>query len=327
MEKLAIVVVTYKRQQLLTTLFDSILASTKAPWRIVIVDNENSRETEGMVGDFSDRITGQWGKTVADAEGNQNRVVYVPMTENSGGSGGFSKGVETAYGLGAEWFWIMDDDVAIEPQGMERLEKWTDSHEVIQGQRYDYDGGPFYWQYHFVVPLGIPDPIAPSGFGSAGYKVMNTACFEGGLFKRSVVQKIGLPDKCFFIYWDDTLYGYLASKVTNPIIIPDFVMRRTREINNFDIAGVRQLNSTSDMNRYYIMRNRGYMARYFMVHGDYRPLAFGLGTLLTFAKEIIRLVAVDRSFKTGIPALLRGWKDSRKLLHQPDWKPMPPLKK
>ncbi|MCI1901186.1 MAG: glycosyltransferase [Bifidobacteriaceae bacterium] len=327
MEKLAIVVVTYKRQQLLTKLFDSILASTKAPWRVVIVDNEDSEETKKMVADFGTAVTGQWGKTVADASGSQERVAYVRMTENSGGSGGFSKGVETAYNLGAEWFWIMDDDVAIEPEGMARLEKWTKGHDVIQGQRYDYDGGPFYWQYHFIVPLGIPDPIAPSGFGAAGYKVMNTACFEGGLFRRNVVEQIGLPDKRFFIYWDDTLYGYLASKVTNPIIVPDFVMRRTREINNLDIAGVRQLNSTSDMNRYYIMRNRGYMARYFMAHGDYRPLLFGLGTALTFAKEIIRLVTVDKTLKTGIPALLRGWKDSRALLHQPDWEPMAPLKK
>lgn len=326
MEKLAIVVVTYKRQQLLKKLFDSILASSVAPWRVVLVDNENSEETKKMADEFSRRMTAQWGKTIVDASGNPDRVVYHAMTENSGGSGGFSKGVELAYGLGAEWFWIMDDDVAIEPKGLERLEKWTKNHDVIQGQRYDYDGGPFYWQYHFLVPLGIPDPIAPSGFGAAGYKVMNTACFEGGLFRRNVIQKIGLPDKRFFIYWDDTLYGYLASKVTNPIIIPDFVMRRTREINNLDIAGVRQLNSTSDMNRYYIMRNRGYMARYFMVHGDYRPLAFGFGTFLTFVKEIIRLLTVDKTFKTGIPALLRGWKDSRKLLHQQGWKPMPPLK-
>ena len=71
-------------------------------------------------------------------------------------------------------------------------------------------------------------------------------------------------------------------------------MRRTRDISNWDIAGLRQLNSTSDMNRYHILRNRGYMARYFMVHGDYRPVLFALGTAATVAKEVIRLVAVDR---------------------------------
>ena len=41
-DKLALIVTTYKRQQLLETLFDSILALEQAPWRIVIVDNEQS---------------------------------------------------------------------------------------------------------------------------------------------------------------------------------------------------------------------------------------------------------------------------------------------
>ncbi len=123
------------------------------------------------------------------------------------------------------------------------------------------------------------------------------------------------------------MYGYRASKVTNPIVVPDVILRRTREIGNWDIAGVRQLNSTSDMNRYHIMRNRGYMARYFMSFGDYRPLMFGFGTLLTAAKEVIRLVMVDREHaKTGLVQIVKGWWDSRKLLHDPDWKPMPPLK-
>ena len=47
-DKLAIVVVTYKRQELLANLFDSMTELTATPWRIVIVDNENSRETEAM---------------------------------------------------------------------------------------------------------------------------------------------------------------------------------------------------------------------------------------------------------------------------------------
>ncbi|WP_140556331.1 glycosyltransferase family 2 protein [Bifidobacterium sp. UTCIF-39] len=326
-DRLAIVVVTYKRQELLKTLFASFLASTIAPWRIVIVDNEHSDKTRAMVEEFSDKVTAQWGKTIADTDGNLNRVVYAPQTDNLGGSGGFSAGVKKAYELGAEWFWVMDDDVAIEPDGMAKLAKWMPTHDVIQGSRYDYDGGPFYWQYHFIVPLGIPNPIAPAAFGPAGYRVMNTMCFEGGLFRRNIVEQIGFPDPRFFIYWDDTIYGYLASKVTNPIIIPDRVMRRTREIGNWDIGGLRQLNSTSDMNRYHILRNRGYMARYFMAHGDYRGFLFGVGTIATIAKEIIRLVAVDRGhIGNGLKQIFRGWWDSHKLFHDPDWQPMPPLK-
>ncbi|PKA95308.1 GT2 family glycosyltransferase [Bifidobacterium psychraerophilum DSM 22366] len=327
MDKVAIVVVTYRRQELLGTLFESILKLTRAPWRVVVVDNEHAERTEGMVREFEEKVTRQWGRTIPDLGGGDSRVVYAPQSDNLGGAGGFSAGVKRAYDLGAQWFWVMDDDVAVEPEGLERLGKWTDGHEVVQGARLDYDGGPFYWQYRFITSMGIPDPIAPAAFGQAGYRVMNTMCFEGGLFSRRIVESIGLPDPRFFIYWDDTMYGYLASKVTTPIVVPDVVMRRTREIGNWDIAGVRQLNSTSDMNRYHIMRNRGYMARYFMHHGDYRPFLFALGTAATFAKEFIRLLAVDRgSFRSGIGRLVKGWWDSRRLLHDPEWKPMPPLK-
>lgn len=328
-DKLAIVVVTYKRQELLANLFDSMTDLTATPWRIVIVDNENSRETEAMCTAFNERLANLWGIDTEqpDAQGGTDRVIYAPQLENGGGAGGFSAGTKCAYDLGAQWFWVMDDDVLVIPEGIERLAKWTDRHDVIQGSRYDYDGGPFYWQYDFIVPLGIPNPIAPAAFGPAGYRVMDTLCFEGGLFRRNIVEKIGLPDPRFFIYWDDTMYGYRASKVTNPIVVPDVVLRRTREIGNWDIAGVRQLNSTSDMNRYHIMRNRGYMARYFMTYGDYRPLLFGLGTVLTAVKEVIRLTMVDREhFKTGIVQIAKGWWDSRKLLHDPEWQPMPPLK-
>ncbi|PVV56313.1 glycosyl transferase, partial [Bifidobacterium longum] len=120
------------------------------------------------------------------------------------------------------------------------------------------------------------------------------------------------------------MYGYRASKFTNPIVVPAVILRRTREIGNWDIAGVRQLNSTSDMNRYHIMRNRGYMARYFMTYGDFRPLVFGLGTVLTAAKEVIRLVMVDREhLQTGLVQIPQRWRGPRKLMHVPTSYPMP----
>lgn len=323
-DHLALVVVTFKRQELLAKLFDSFCQLTRAPWRIIIVDNENSSQTEKMVEDLLVRTNTLWGvDDEPDSEGKFDRVVYAPQSDNLGGAGGFSNGVRRAYELGAKWFWVMDDDVMVIPEAIERLEPWSRKHRVIQGSRYDYDGGPFYWQYHFIVPLGIPNPIAPSAFGPEGFRPMNTMCFEGGLFARSIVDEIGFPDPRFFIYWDDTVYGYLASKVTQPIVISDIILQRSRDIPNWDIAGLRQLNGTSDMNRYHIMRNRGYMMQYFRLHGDYDRLLFGLGTAATLCKELIRLIAVDHKIKTGIPALLRGMRDARKIYRDSSWKPMP----
>ena len=326
-DKLAIVIVTYKRQELLANLFESITKLTALPWRIVVVDNENSRETEVMCGRFNDQLATFWGVDAdqPDAEGGTARVVYAPQTENGGGAGGFSAGTKRAYELGAQWFWVMDDDVLVIPEGIERLAKWTDRFDVIQAARLDFDGGPFFWQYQLILPLGIPNPIAKWEFGPEGYRKMNQLCFEGGMFSRRVVDKIGLPDARFFIYGDDACYGYVASQHFPAAVVEDVVLQRARVVSNWDIAGKRQLNSTSDTNRYYIMRNRGFLARYMQIYGDYNPVLFRVGNFATFCKELIRLAVVDKTFKTGVPALRRGMKDARKIIKDRNWKPMPPM--
>ncbi|WP_165045367.1 glycosyltransferase family 2 protein [Adlercreutzia sp. ZJ138] len=325
MEKVAIVVVTYKRQQLLERLLESFSQMTTAPWRIIVVDNENSPETAAVVSRYQKCL--EQGETACQWPDSAESVVYEPQVENTGGSGGFNAGMKRAYELGADWFWLMDDDVVVLPDALEKLSKWMPNHGVVQGSRLDYDGGPFYWQYRFLSALGIYNPIASAKFDSAGCKPTNTACFEGGLFRRDVVEQVGLPDKRFFIYWDDCVYGYLASKVTDSVVVSDVILQRSREVKNWEVTGVRQLNSSSDMTRFYIMRNRGYMARYLMLHGDYNPVGFALGTVLSFAKEFIRLLTVDRaSFGSGAKRLVAGWKESRKLIHDPSWEPMPNLK-
>ncbi|KAB1660668.1 glycosyltransferase [Pseudoclavibacter sp. CFCC 13796] len=312
----AIVVVTYKRTKLLRVLLDSFTELKTAPSWIVIVDNASHDDTGEIVESYRERL----GKR---ADG-RDRLVYAPQEENTGGAGGFSAGTKIAYDLGAEWLWLMDDDVAVLPEAIERLTPWTDRFKVIQGRRYNYDGSPFYWQFDFNVPLGIPNPVAKDDFSAQDWLPMNTVCFEGGLFHRDVVRQVGLPDPRFFIYWDDTVYGYLTSKVTTPALVNTFILRRTREIKRLDL-GTRKLNGTSDMVRFHIMRNRGYMARYFRLHGDYNRFVFGFGTLLTLAKEVIRIVTVDHSFKSGLSALFKGMRGARKIYRDRSWKPMPPL--
>lgn len=312
---LAIVIVTYKRQELLQVMFDSLRALTEKPKFIVLVDNENSQETSELT------------KKLQSDLSTLTEVSYVPMAENTGGAGGFSKGVQVAYDLGADWVWLMDDDVKIFPESIAALEPWLadavkNENRAIQIRRKNYDGSDFYWQYDFKNHLGIPNPIAPAAFASnETSKNINTMCFEGGLFHRSLIEDIGLPDSRFFIYWDDTIYGYLSSKVTQPLLINEMLMQRTRTLNNLKLGKIRKLNSTSDMTRYYIMRNRGYMAQYFKLNGDYNPIVFGFGTFLTFSKEVIRLALSD-DFRKGFKILRQGMKDAKKIRKDKNWQPM-----
>ena len=319
---LAIVVTTYQRQELLKKLLDSIVSLEMQPTRVIVVDNEGSAETKRIVETYSPLMN------------------YIAMEDNSGGAGGFSRGIGEAYRLGHDWIWAMDDDVAVLPNAIEKLSVWTKQTEkdfdsgkglaevttVFQGLRKNFDGSFFYWQYRFLNKLGIPNPIAPSSFKPGeSSRPMNTACFEGSLFHRSLVEAIGLPDARFFIYSDDTVYGYLASKQTKMLLITDYILERTRVLENVQIGSVRKLNATSDMARFYIMRNRGHIAHYLRINTEYNPIIFGFGTFLTFTKEIIRLF-ITKEFKTGMNRLIAGMREAKKIRNDKTWQPYSSVK-
>lgn len=305
----AIVIVTFNRSHLLEGLLTSISAMDPRPGRVIVVDNASSDDTTEVVESFRDSIG--------------TEIVYRRLETNTGGSGGFSAGMRLAYELGVEWIWMMDDDVEVIPDGLAKMGRWAPRFRSIQGRRYDYDGSEFYWQYRIAERMGIPIPFAPAGFDESGFKEMNSGCFEGMFIHRSVVAEIGLPDPRFFIYWDDQVYGWLASRRTTAVIVNEFVLRRTREIRQWDM-GIRHMNASSNAYRYYIMRNRGFIKQYYRAHGVYHPVLFGLGTAATFVKELIRLVFVERTVR-GTSNLFRGIRDGGKVGRDRTWTPMPAL--
>lgn len=306
-----IVIVTYNRSHLLAGLLTSITAMDPQPGHVVIIDNASADDTTEVVESFRDGIG--------------TEIVYRKLETNTGGSGGFSEGMRTAYELGSEWIWMMDDDVEVLPDGLAKMGKWAPRFKSIQGRRYDYDGSEFYWQYRIADRMGIPIPFAPAGFDDSGFKEMNSGCFEGMFIHRSIVSQVGLPDPRFFIYWDDQMYGWLASRLTTAVIVNEFVLRRTREIKQWDM-GVRHMNASSNAYRYYIMRNRAFIKHYYRVHGVYNPVLFGLGTTATFFKELIRLFFVERTVR-GTSNLFRGIRDGGKISRDRTWQPMPALEK
>ncbi|MDR1713124.1 MAG: hypothetical protein LBR39_03080, partial [Coriobacteriales bacterium] len=208
----AIVVVTYRRMELLQVLFESIVANSAYPGQVFVVDNDKDPAVEAMCTELQAQLrvgvaeaasqaeateateateaASQAGATgqaeAAGATGAERAqrgapaaadlaapvipiVTWVPMPTNTGGSGGFSKGVELAYQAGAEWIWVMDDDVKLLAHALASLRPWMQQAEannqrVIQCRRLNFDDSLFYWQYHFLYRLGIPNPIAPSKF-------------------------------------------------------------------------------------------------------------------------------------------------------------------
>ena len=80
------------------------------------------------------------------------------------------------------------------------------------------------------------------------------------------------------------------------MIVDEFVLRRTREIKQWDM-GIRHMNASSNAYRYYIMRNRAHIKQYYRSLGVYSPVLFGLGHGAHVRKELIRLLFVERTVR------------------------------
>ncbi|WP_026555399.1 glycosyltransferase [Arthrobacter sp. 35W] len=307
-----IVITTYNRSDYLSRLLDTVAALDPAPDAVVVVDNASTDDTAGVV--------------AAAASRSAVPVVHHRLAENLGGSGGFSAGVERALAEGAQWMWLMDDDVEALPGAIGAFHPWMAKYDALVGRRYDSAGRPFYWQNNFSAFLGFPLPVRGDVFAHSNEFPTNVGCFEGMLVHADAVRSVGLPDPRFFLNWDDTMYGWQISRQRPVVYVNEFVLRKAREQRQIDL-GIRHLNDSSDLSRFYVMRNRGLVAQYLRVHGVFNRAGFALGTVLTAAKELLRLLAVERTLR-GAGALWRGWRASRTILAEADWAPMPaPLDK
>jgi rhamnopyranosyl-N-acetylglucosaminyl-diphospho-decaprenol beta-1,3/1,4-galactofuranosyltransferase len=301
----AAVVVTHNRLGFLQQLLPSLLAQTRPLDAVYVIDNASTDGTTAYL---------------QETFGEHPVVRTVRLERNSGGSGGFHAGVVHAFRGGHAWLWLMDDDVEALPDGLEGLLRYADQAGVIHGRRIDFHGGPFSWQPRINEWLGVPLPHIGDPFadGRTVFRT-NSGVFEGMLVSREVVAKIGPPDPRFFLTTDDAVYALMASRVAPVVLVDHFSLRRLRAQRQVSLA-VRHLNDASDLSRFHIMRNRGYMAHYLRHLDAYSPVGFALGTLLVLAKEVFRLIYVEHTTK-GIRPLLRGWRAARTIRREP-WQPV-----
>jgi GT2 family glycosyltransferase len=296
----AIVIVTYRRPTYLAALLSSIVEMRVKPERVIVIDNASGDETGEVV---------EHSRSLLEPLA----LDYFVLPANVGGAGGFCEGMKVALEGGAEWIWLMDDDVTVLPDGLFDLLSFSNRYHAMIGRREDFNGRPYFFQTFFNTSFGIHLPRPGNVFKHGDVWETNLCSFEGFFVHRSIAQKVGLPDPRFFITWDDVTYGWLVSRITPIAYVNRIVLRRARPQRQISL-GIRHLNDSSDLSRYYVMRNRGLVAHYLREHGVYRSFPFALGTALTFGKELLRLVTVEHSLR-GVGRLVQGMKDAK---HLPD---------
>lgn len=263
-DQVAVVVVTFNRADLLERMLAGLAGLDRAPDAVFVVNNASTDHTREVL----ERST-------------LPGLVAIHTTENLGGAGGFHLGVKTAYDKGFDVMWLMDDDVVPAPDCLTRLLEVDGS--CLIAVREDLTGAlveKSAIRFDLRNPLAIRPKTASvdSTFASraampATVEVENVA-FEGFLVRREVVERIGLPDPSYFIFYDDVDFAIRARRAGFPIrAVRDAVLVRQLSFDQqHDLAGWKG---------YYMYRNL------FVVHFRY-----GENVLVRLKPWLVALVVV-----------------------------------
>jgi len=253
--RICTVVVTYNRKKLLEECLQGLFRQTRPLDGLVLIDNASTDGTPEFLHSLGliekippTEATAQWETRSCPNEFSGD-FLYVRLPENEGGSGGFHEGLKRAYAEGFDWIWMMDDDVEASPDCLEGLLRFGDISKCIHPNKVFADGKPHEWEGYISLRTGRrifqANPSFKKGFEFA---TTNTGTFEGMLVHRDIVQKVGLPDKRFFLGSDDSLYGFMAHFHT-PVLYTRTPLLKKKKIY------IETDNPISDRSIYYGMRN------------------------------------------------------------------------
>ena len=273
-EKVAVVVVTYNRADLLERMLAGLDALERRPEAVIVVDNASTDHT----------------REVLERSPNPD-LLAIHTTENLGGAGGFHLGLKTAYDKGYDVMWLMDDDVVPAPDCLTRLLEVDGS--CLTAVREDRAGALVEKAaVHFDLrnPLAIRPKKASVDSAYADRASMpatvpvDNVSFEGFLVRRAVIDAVGLPDPSYFIFYDDVDYALRARRAGFPVVaVRDAVLVRQLA---FD-----QQHDMRSWKGFFMYRNL------FVVH-----LRYGENALVRLKPWLIALVVL-------VLALARGRRD------------------
>lgn len=249
MKKIACVIVTYNRKELLKRCLEAVSTQTYKPNVVYIIDNAS---TDGTIDSVKD-----WGYYEREKDGIHFK--YIMSDKNTGGAGGFYLGMKTA--IEDDFYdgiWVMDDDGVPTTNCLDILKDYLATSDFIS-----------------PLVMSITD-TEKSAFGNSRYNeiikmatndIINNRAnlFNGVLLSRRLIQKVGYPRKEMFIWGDEMNYEYRC--VNNGFIPitcikaihyhPDNRQQRVETFFNKQITI-----TDAGWKLYYLIRNQSYNALY-----------------------------------------------------------------
>ena len=220
--KLAAVVVTYNRKELLTECLEALQSQQGASTDILVVDNASTDGTRELVRSYVKK---------------SDNIGYIRLSRNIGGAGGFSGGIREAVRRGYKYIWIMDDDTIARKNALAELMSaanrlngdfaylssravWLDGSDCLMNEQ-KLCGSRFIESYRYMDEGIIP---------------IKSATFVSLFINRDAVVQEGLPYKQYFIWGDDKEYTLRLSKT-----------RKAYRVNKSQVLHKMQTNNGSNV--------------------------------------------------------------------------------
>ena len=282
-ETVGTVVVTHNRRELLRECLQAVLAQTRAPDHVLVLDNASDDGTRELL-----------------AEEFAGRVEVLRLPENEGSSGGFHEGIAAEAARGFDWLWVMDDDTIPAEDALQLL---LDARKRLDGlPEPSILASKVVWTDGRIHPMNPPAPHPLAGMDlyvdalQRGLMPIRSTTFPSALVKREAVERHGPPRKGFWIWSDDIDFFGRILRDEIGYFVPESVAVHKTKTAHTPWQGKERF--------YYAVRNGTFVLR-----GDSLKPKEKVGWFLLVSEQIRLFLLLERFRPWAIRVVLRGLRD------------------
>lgn len=258
MSKVFAVILTYNRKDLLARCLEAVYCQTHPCDGVIVIDNASQDGTQEQL----------------RSSNYPNLKVHV-LSQNIGASGGFNAGFRLAYQSGADFIWVMDDDVIPKNDALQCL---LSADEYLQRRNIEraYLLSSAFTEKGFVTNT----PSLSSKVNKIGYLEWPEmiehgmvpvwrATFVSILLPRSTLTTYGLPIASMFIWGEDSEYTLRVTREKPGFLVGNSKVLHLRQEDG-PINIISEGNAARMKYHRYFMRNKIFISRKYSLH--YRQL-------------------------------------------------------
>ena len=280
-----IVLINYKNYKITGECIRSLKNIEYNNYKIVVVDNDSQNSS-----------VGELNKEFAE------NIHLIESKVNTGFSGGNNIGINYALGQGADYVLMLNNDTEVAPDFLNWLVKYSDENTATISKIYYFDMPNKIW-------YGGGD-LLPNKGKTVHYNMgeiddcqedshVKKCTFATGcciLLHKNIINKVGLLDDDFFMYYEDTDYciRILKNRLSIKYVPQSKIWHKVSSSSGGE---------ASPLSIYYMERNRLYLLK------KHRRYFMPLGVLYTYSTRILKLIICIVKKDKNRKYIIEGIKD------------------